>query len=99
MEIGNGGFLILICAKRNNMYQTSKHPLREALKVLCKKEPPEYVKGYDIKNLTGFQVMELQDWCSINAHPEWATGLSMLEAAEMIVQSAIDNANIKKQNE
>lgn len=48
----------------SNLYQTSNDPLREALKALCGEEPPNYVKGFNIKNLTGFQVMELQDWCT-----------------------------------
>lgn len=75
-------------------YTTPEHPLREALKAVVGKEPPGYVRGHTIQGLTDRQVMELQDWCSINARPEWATGLSMLEAAEMIVQGAVDNANI-----
>ncbi len=80
--------------ERHYTYPTPKHPLREALLAVTGKEPPAYVKGHNILNLTDHQVMALQDWCSLNARPEWATGLSILEAAEMIVQGAIDNANI-----
>lgn len=77
-------------------YPTPEHPFREALQMVVGKEPPAYVKGFGLKGLTDKQVMELQDWCSQNARPEWATGLSMIEAAELIVAGAIENGNIDK---
>jgi hypothetical protein len=60
------------------------------------KVPPAYVKGFGTEGLTDKQVSDLQDWCSLNARPEWATGLSMIEAAELIVRGAIENGNIDK---
>lgn len=66
---------------------------REALKVLIGKEPPMEVPPYGAHDM-GDEVIALQDWCSENARPSWATGLSMIEAAELIVQQALDNANI-----
>ncbi len=75
-------------------YPTPKDPLREALAAVVGKEPPDFVRGYNFKDLTDKQQLELQDWCSLNARPHWATGLSMLEAAELIVEGAVENANI-----
>jgi hypothetical protein len=77
-------------------YPTPVHPFRESLEAVVGKEPPAYVRGFGTEGLTDSQIMSLQDWCSTNARPEWATGLSMIEAAELIVQGAIENANIGK---
>ncbi len=77
-------------------YPTPQHPFREALQAVVGKAPPAYVKGFGLGGLTGKQVSDLQDWCSLNARPEWATGLSMIEAAELIVEGAIENGNIDK---
>ncbi len=76
------------------LYTTSPDPLREALLAICGKEPPDFVRGHGISGLSDQQVSALQDWCSLNARPEWATGLGVLEAAELIVSQAVDNANI-----
>jgi len=75
---------------------TTQHPIREALQALCGAEPPAFVQGWDINDLTEDQVQELQDWCSLNARPEWATGLSMMEAAVLIVEGAVENNNIEQ---
>ncbi len=77
------------------MFWQTQNPIREALEALCRATPPAFVKGYDLKSLTDQQMTKLQDWCSVNAKPEWATGLSIIEAAERIVQEAVDNANIE----
>ncbi len=76
------------------MWETT-NPIREVLVALCRAEPPKFVQGYNFDGLTEKQMEELQDWCSVNAKPEWATGLSMIEAAEMIVSEAVGNANIE----
>jgi hypothetical protein len=68
---------------------------REALRALIGEYPPMDVPPYGAQ-LMGDKVVELQDWCSDNANPPWATGLSMIEAAELIVDQALENANIKK---
>lgn len=75
-------------------YRTPEHPFREALAAVVGKEPPEYVRGFGFSEMTEKQKDELQSWCSLNARPHWATGLSMIEAAETIVEGAIENANI-----
>jgi len=73
-----------------------KYPLFEALKVLCQNEPPYYIKDIkSLKDLDEEQFIKLQDWASLNAKPEWSTGLSILECAEKIVKDAIDNGNIE----
>jgi hypothetical protein len=68
---------------------------REAIKVVVGKYPPMMVPPFSVNGM-GDEVTELQDWCSDNARPTWATGLSMIEAAELIVAQAIENANIKE---
>jgi hypothetical protein len=68
---------------------------REALRAIIGKYPPMDVPPYGAQ-LMGDKVTELQDWCSDNANPPWATGLSMIEAAELIVDQALENANIKR---
>lgn len=73
------------------------HPYREALAALMGAEPPIYVLGYDTSNLTEHQQMELQDWAATNAKPEWALGITMLEAADQMVHDAVGNDNIPPQ--
>jgi hypothetical protein len=75
-------------------YGTRSHPFREALAAVVGKEPPAFVGGHGTNGLSDQQLMELQDWCSENARPHWAAGLSMIEAAELIVAGAVENANI-----
>lgn len=80
---------------RFSYYGKIENPLYEALQALCGAEPPAYTKGcFAANELPDQLITELQDWCSLHARPEWATGLSMLECAEQIVADAVDNANI-----
>ena len=83
--------------KRHNvlLVQERHNYFREALHAIIGGYPPMEVPLYSASEM-GDEVLELQDWCASNARPEWATGLSMIEAAELIVQQALDNANIKK---
>ena len=77
-----------------------QHPIREALKAVCgDAEPPSFVQGYLLQDLTDAQNMELQDWCADNCVPHWATGIGAMEAAERIVKEAVDNANIPAEGE
>jgi hypothetical protein len=72
-----------------------KDPIREALSALCGgKEPPAFVRGHTTQGLTDRQNEELQDWCSTNGRPEWATGIGIIEAAELLVAEAVNNDNI-----
>ncbi len=70
-------------------------PLAEALRVLTDAEPPEYVRGIRRdSDLSEEQMLELHDWCAMYAKPSWSTGIGTIEAAEHLVQEAIDNGNI-----
>lgn len=75
-----------------------KDPVREVLKSLTGKEPPEFVKGYNFKNLTDHQIILLQNWCVDNVEPRWACGISLMDAAEIFVAEAVGNANIAEEN-
>ena len=79
--------------KQSYMYYP-ENPLRDALKVVCGAEPPQFVRGHTTKGYTDQELQELQDWCSVNCKPEWGTGIGALEAAEHIVEVAVENANI-----
>jgi hypothetical protein len=94
---GYGYSKVTTDTQRNSqiVVQASPSYFREALKAIIGKYPPMAVPPYGAEPM-GDEVVGLQDWCSDNANPPWATGLSMIEAAELIVQQAIENANIKK---
>ena len=83
--------------KQTKVSTLPEHPnyFREALRAVVGLYPPLVVPPVGAKDM-GDEVIVLQDWCSDNARPRWATGLSMIEAAELIVDQAIENANIKK---
>lgn len=76
-------------------YRTPANPFREALRVLTNKEPPLFVQGYGTRRLSEDQKESLQDWCGEHAKVEWMTALSLIEAAELMVEQAIDNGNIE----
>lgn len=69
-------------------------PFRDALRALCGAEPPAFVRGHHSHDYTDDENEKLQDWCGMHCRPHWATNLSMIEAAELIVEGAVDNANI-----
>lgn len=71
-----------------------KNPFRDVLKLLCKKAPPKFIKGYGEKNLTEDQHLALQDWASSNCGLFWLTGYGIIEAARHLVETAVENANI-----
>jgi hypothetical protein len=75
-------------------YPTPESPFREALRAVTGKEPPDYVRGFGFHHVAEERQDELHSWCAMNASPVWATGTSMIEAAELIVAGAIENANI-----
>ncbi len=75
-------------------YPTPESPFREALAAVVGEEPPDYVRGFGFHNVPEDKQDELQSWCVQRARPAWATGLSMIEAAELIVAGAVENANI-----
>lgn len=43
--------------------------------------------------------LPLQEFCADKSKIKWATGLSILDAADLIIEGAIENANIKDEFE
>ena len=80
------------CYWTNNV----KDPIRLALKAFCNGEPPAFVKGNSTSGLTDAQNHELQTWVNMNLKDElsWSTGIGAIEAAELLVAVAVENANI-----
>lgn len=68
---------------------------KEVLTVLTGEEPP-----FELTDVMSSSEIDddthdlLQDWCATNSKPKWATGLSMIEAADVIVEGAIENGNL-----
>ena len=78
-------------------YYCSENPLEEALEVITGKRPPTELELSGVRHaseLDDAKSQSLSDWCTQNARPHWATGDSILEAAELIVLRAQENANI-----
>lgn len=76
-------------------YSGVHSPLAEALEALIGALPPMPMEGICNSNeLDENEGMMLEEWCCQNARPRWATGSGLLEAAELIVERAIENANI-----
>ncbi|MEM9067123.1 MAG: hypothetical protein AAGE52_01415 [Myxococcota bacterium] len=74
-----------------------ERPLREALRALTGAEPPSFVgDAYSVSELDESLWTRLQDWCSDHARPEWACGISMMDAADAIVSEAVANGNISR---
>lgn len=68
---------------------------KNALESITGKKLPMRVPPFKASRMSDENQLKLQEWCVSNANPIWATGLSMIEAAELIVQSAIENGNIE----
>lgn len=81
--------------KRRKKRIPKSNYFKEALESLTGKKLPFRVPSYGASRMSGENQYKLQEWCVQNANPLWATGLSMIEAAELIVQSAVDNGNIE----
>lgn len=80
------------------LYETNT-PLADALEAIIGQQPPAFVgAAYNSSELPDDLAEQLQDWCSGNANPYWATGDSILETAEIMVERAIENANIAPQD-
>lgn len=76
-------------------YYSSDAPLREALIAITGKEPTlNLLNIKHLNELTPEDQNLLYEWCTQNRRPYWATGLGVLEAAELLVRTAIENANI-----
>ena len=76
-------------------YRRPANPLAEAIESVVGEPPPlETVGAYRFNDLSQADQEWIQDWCGCRARPYWATGLAMIEAAELIVEQAVENANI-----
>lgn len=76
-------------------YYSSSNPLAEAIAPLVDQEPPPYLAGlYFTRQLSERQNIEFADWCSLHTVVIWATGESLLDAADLMVERAIENGNI-----
>jgi hypothetical protein len=73
-----------------------KNFFAEALQTITGSEPPFGLSSTGTTGMIDEDMTTLQDWCAVHAQPHWATGLSMIEAAELIVAGAIENGNIKE---
>lgn len=89
--------MMLYNSKDNAIFGKIDDPIREVLLALTGKSPPSFVKGYNFKNLTSEQWDTLHQWCVRHVKPHWATGIGLLEAAEAMVEEAVDNANIQRE--
>jgi hypothetical protein len=70
-------------------------PIRVVLKSFCGgKAPPKFVKGYRCGNLPDKEHMQLVEWLLANAKVYWTIGIALVEAADKLVEEAVDNANI-----
>jgi hypothetical protein len=66
------------------MTGTDNYPLAQSLEdILVSKELPDQA------------ISRLQDYCSLRANPAWATGESIIDAADLMVERAVENGNIK----
>lgn len=82
-------------SKRKRRGLTPQNYFKEALESLTGKKLPMRVPRFKASRMSDENQYKLQEWCVNNANPPWATGLSMIEAAELIVQGAIENGNIE----
>lgn len=68
----------------------------QALKAITGHAPPFPLPSHGTQYMVEEDYLVLQDWASDHANPTWATGLSMIEAAELIVSLAVENGNIQQ---
>lgn len=66
----------------------------QALAGITGHQPPFELPLSGTQGMPDEDYLELQDWAAYYAQPAWATGISIIESAELIVSSAISNGNI-----
>ena len=70
-------------------------PLADALEAIIGKPAPDYISNsYNSADLTRTQQEKLEHWASYNARPFWATGGSIVDSANLMVERALENANL-----
>lgn len=82
------------------VWHTPRAPLAEAIAGIVGKVPPFHLDGiWQSKDIPDPIAAQLQDWCCNEVdktrHLHWATGGSVIEAAELLLDRAIENANLK----
>lgn len=75
-------------------YGKIDRPLAEALAIITGTMPPGLDGIYHSNQLDEETAIALEDWC-VAYRPAWVTGNSVLEAAELLVQRALENDNIE----
>lgn len=83
-------------------YPNVKDPLKDAVSQIVNKVPPfDFGGAYKFSDLPVGTVEVIADWCSKEIcqarYAEWATGSSIISAAEQMVEEAQWNANIAPQ--
>jgi hypothetical protein len=81
-------------------YEIHKAPLAEAIAGLVGKMPPFELDGiWCWKDVPDHITDDLQDWCSLavesNPYIAWAPGYGVIDAAELLLKLAIENANLQ----
>ena len=75
-------------------YGKIDRPLAEALAIITGTMPPGLEGIYHSRQLDDEAGLALDNWCKAY-RPAWTTGDGVLEAAELIVQRALENDNIE----
>jgi len=70
--------------------------LKQALELIVGETCPVDVPQFKASGMMSDDFLALQDWASENVPVSWMTGIGVIEAAELLVQSALDNGNIDR---
>ncbi len=73
-----------------------KNPLYQVLQHMTGKKPPLVLENcLSFSEISDEEYLLLQDWVCNNSKPYWVTGEGILEAAQIIVNLALENNNIR----
>lgn len=71
------------------------NPLYDALLAITNNFPPEFTKGvYHSSELNDEQFGDLQEWAANHGRFHWFTGIGIIDAADTLVMSSVENGNI-----
>jgi hypothetical protein len=79
--------------KLNWKSEQTRFRFHEALSSLLASPPPIYM----IEEWLDTDETILQEWCIKYARVHWMTGISIIEATQMLVEEAFGNANIDEE--
>ena len=72
-------------------------PLGDALSVIVGQSCPFDTAGiWRLEQLADEDAVAIQDWCSGEARPSWATGESIVDSAFLMIARAVENANLEE---